>query len=248
MIEATDIGRKLPNGAWLWRHVTLRVAPRRVVGLIGRNGSGKTTMLRTLLGLIKPHEGSVSTLGPVGHVPQSSEINFPFAVRDIVSMGRARHVRLFAGMAKADRRAIDEAMERVGIAQLADRSFLELSGGERQLVLIARAVATGCGTLVLDEPFGGLDLENQSETLSLIRRLARDDGVGVIFSAHQPDHLFAAAEQAIVLRRDAPPLQGPLAETLTAGVLTEVYGVDVRVIDVTHESRIGRHAIAELSP
>ena len=247
MIEVDDLGRRMPNGTWLWRHLSFSVEPGRITGLIGRNGSGKTTLLRTLQGLIEPHEGRVDRGGPVGHVPQQSAISFPFAVRDVVAMGRARHVHLFAGLARRDRDAICRAMERVGITALADRSFLDLSGGERQLVLIARAVATDCRTLVLDEPFTGLDLENQSQTLALIRALAKEDGVAAIFSAHQPDHLFAVADEAIVLRRGQAAIQGPLPITLSAELLTEIYGVDVRVIDLARGTRNTRHAVAELS-
>ena len=246
MIEATNIGRSLPDGSWLWRRLTLKVERHRIVGLIGRNGSGKTTLLRTLLGLIEPHEGSISVTATTGYVPQRSEINFPYTVRDVVAMGRARHVRLFAALTKGDHDAVRRAMERVGVSHLVDRPFLELSGGERQLVLMARAVATQCDVLVLDEPFAGLDLENQSQMLSLIRRLAHDDGIGVIFSAHQPDHLFAVADNALVLRRGSDAMQGPLPQTLTSDVLTDVYGVEVQVIELARASRTSRHAVAEL--
>ena len=246
MIEATNIGRMMPDGSWLWRGLTLKVERRRVVGLIGRNGSGKTTLLRALMGLIEPHEGSITITGTAGYVPQSSEINFPYTVRDIVAMGRARHVGLFSGLAKGDHQAVGCAMDRVGIAHLADRSFLELSGGEKQLVLIARAVATQCDVLVLDEPFTGLDLDNQRQTLSLIRVLADDEGIGVIFSAHQPDHLFAVAADALVLRRGSEAIAGPLPETLTSDLLSDVYGVDVRVIELDRPARSSRHAVAQL--
>jgi iron complex transport system ATP-binding protein len=247
MIDAREIGRKMPDGAWLWRRLTLKAERRRVVGVIGRNGSGKTTLLRTLLGLVEPHEGSISITGTTGYVPQRSEISFPYTVRDIVTMGRARHVRLFARLTRGDHDAVARAMQRVGVAHLADRPFLELSGGERQLVLIARAVATQCDVLVLDEPFAGLDLENQRQVLSLIRILAHDEGIGVLFSAHQPDHLFAVAENALALQRGADAIQGKLPETLTSDVLTAVYGVEVRVIELAHACRINRHAVAALS-
>lgn len=247
MIEAIGIGRRLSDGAWLWRNLTFRIEPGRIVGLIGRNGSGKTTLLRTLLGLISPHEGHTSAAGVVGYVPQISEINFPFAVRDVVAMARARNVRLFAGLARRDHIVIRDAMERVGISHLANRIFLELSGGERQLVLIARAVAGECGILILDEPFGGLDLENQRQTLALIRKLSRDDGVGVIFSAHQPDHLFAVAEHALVLRRGAEAIQGPVADILTSDLLSNVYGVDVRLVEFERIEGRSRHAVPQLS-
>ena len=157
-----------------------------MAGIIGRNGSGKTTLIRTLLGLIKPHEGHVIHHGAAGYVPQRTEITLPFSVREVVSMGRARHVRLFSALNRHDRRTIDRAMGCTGITDFADRPFHTLSGGERQLVLIARAVAAECDVLVLDEPFTGLDLENQCVTLTLIKRLAKEDDLSVLFSAHAP--------------------------------------------------------------
>jgi iron complex transport system ATP-binding protein len=138
-IEASGLGRRAMDGTWLWRQVDFSVRAGEVVGVLVRNGSGKTTLMRTLLGLLKPDEGSVRAVAATGYVPQVSQLALPFRVRDVVAMGRARHVRLFGGLALADVRAVEMALEEVGITDLAERSFLELSGGERQLVLIARA-------------------------------------------------------------------------------------------------------------
>ena len=187
------------DGSWLWRRADFSVRAGEVVGVLGRNASGKTTLLRTLLGLLKPDEGHVRTVTATGYVPQSTQLALPFAVRDVVAMGRARHVRLFGGLAAADVEAVAMTLDNVGIADLAERSFLELSGGEQQLVLIARALASDCEALILDEPFAGLDLDNQRRTLSLLRSLARRHDLGIIFSAHHPDHVFAVADAVVGL-------------------------------------------------
>jgi iron complex transport system ATP-binding protein len=246
MIEAKNIGYRLPDGTWLWRGLSFTLHRGHMIGLLGRNGSGKTTLVRTLAGLLRPHEGRVSLSTPIGYVPQRSQITFPFTARDVVAMGRVRHVRWLSGLTAIDRRAVDEAMDRVGVSHLAHRSFLQLSGGERQLVLIARTMSSDCGALLLDEPFAGLDLDNQSRTLTLLRELACEPGLGVLFSAHQPDHLFAAAQSALILQRGEPALFGPCAEILNAPRLTQVYGVDVRVIDVARGDTTTRHAVADL--
>lgn len=246
MIEADRIGYRIPNGQWLWRDLSIKLKRGCIVGVIGRNGSGKTTLLRALLTLIKPHEGCVIIKGTVGYVPQRTEITFPFSVRDIVAMGRVRHVRLFASLSRIDRQIIDWAMECTGVSIFADRSFHSLSGGERQMVLISRAVAAECDTLILDEPFTGLDLDNQRHTLSLLKKLASLDGLGILFTAHHPDHLFAAAQEALILRRDEITIMGSTTSYLTPELLSQLYGVDVHVIDVPRGERVSRHAVAYL--
>jgi len=199
--------------------------------------------LRTLLGLLKPDEGHVRTVTATGYVPQSTQLALPFAVRDVVAMGRARHVRLFGGLAAADVEAVAMTLDNVGIADLAERSFLELSGGERQLVLIARALASDCQALILDEPFAGLDLDNQRRTLLLLRSLARRHDLGIIFSAHHPDHVFAVADAVVVLRRGKVPVWGPVDQVLTSEMLSQTYGVPVEILDMAQSGSRRRHAI-----
>ena len=246
MIEAEGLGYKFPGGQWLWRNLDLKISPGAVVGVIGRNGSGKTTLIRTLLRLIKPSEGCVVHRGRAGYVPQHTEILLPFRVRDVVAMGRAGRVRLFSRLSRRDWDVVEQAMDDVGISRFADRPFQTLSGGERQLALIARAIASECETLTLDEPFTGLDLENQKLTLRLLRRFADRNGIGVLFSAHHPDQLFAAADNVLILQKGGPSLYGPVREYLTSGTLTWLYSVDVRVIDVPRGREKSRHAAPDL--
>lgn len=242
-IEARALGRRLPDGLWLWHHVDLTVEPGHVVGILGRNGSGKTTLLRTMLGLVPPHAGSIAIAPAIGYVPQVSQLTLPFTVREVVSMGRARHVRLFGGLAAADIEVVERTLQHIGLTALAERSFLTLSGGERQLVLIARALASECTLLLLDEPFAALDLDNQHRTLTLLKSLAHSHAMSIVFSAHAPDHVFAVADTVLVLTRGAVPVCGPVNEVLTPAFLRQTYGVTVEVLDITHAGKPQRHAV-----
>jgi iron complex transport system ATP-binding protein len=231
------------DGTWLWRRADFSVRAGQVVGVLGRNGSGKTTLLRTLLGLLRPDEGHVRAVATTGYVPQTTQLALPFAVRDVVGMGRARHVRLFGSLAPADVRAVAMALDHVGIAGLAERSFLELSGGERQLVLIARALAADCEALILDEPFASLDLDNQRRTLALLGSLARRSDLSIVFSAHHPDHVFAIADAVVILTRGEVPVCGPVDAVLTAGTLSRTYGVPVEILEMPQSGSTRRYAV-----
>jgi iron complex transport system ATP-binding protein len=223
--------------------VTFQVQAGQVVGVLGRNGSGKTTLLRTLLGLLRPDAGAVHVVAATGYVPQVTQLALPFAVREVVGMGRARHVRLFGGLGPADVRAVEMALDRVGIAALAERSFLELSGGERQLVLIARALAAECEALLLDEPFASLDLDNQRRTLALLGALARHHDLSIMFSAHHPDHVLAVADAVVMLTRGEVPVCGPVDAVLTAQRLHHTYGVPVEILEMPHAGSTRRYAV-----
>jgi iron complex transport system ATP-binding protein len=172
-------------GRPIGRDVECRVAQGEVLCLLGPNGSGKTTLSRTILGLLAPRAGTVAVDGATtqgwsprrrgrvfGYVPQAQPAAFAFTVRDLVLMGRTPHLGLFAAPGPRDRALADAALATLGIEGLAGRSCGELSGGERQLSLVARAIAQEARILVLDEPTANLDLGNQVRVLSALRALA----------------------------------------------------------------------------
>ncbi len=212
--------------------------------LLGPNGTGKTTLLRCLLGLERLMRGRVLVEGrdlaglgsaeaarAMAYVPQASEATFAFRAFDIVLMGRNPHLGFMAGPGAADRAAAEAALARLGISALAGRAFNELSGGERQLVLVARALAQGSRVLVMDEPCASLDLANQMRILGVVRALA-EAGYGILLTTHHPDHAFLLGGE-VGLLRDGRML-GPAAPEalLRAETLEALYGTPIEVMTV----------------
>jgi iron complex transport system ATP-binding protein len=230
--------------------VAFAPAPGEVLAVLGGNGSGKTTLFRTILGLVPPIAGTVaiggddlSRLSPqerarrFAYVPQQHAVPFAFTVTDAVLMGRAAHVGWFAQPGERDRLLASQALERVGIARLAQRPMTEISGGERQLALIARALAQGADVLVLDEPTANLDYGNKLKVLREIERL-RGEGHTILFSTHDPDHALAHADRALLIADGRALALAAVAEALTDESLSALYGVPVRVTEVGGVRRV----------
>jgi iron complex transport system ATP-binding protein len=230
-------------GRTVGREVTFALAPGKIVCLLGPNGSGKTTLFRTVLGLLPPHGGSIllddkaisdwprtDLARALAYVPQAHAASFPFTVAEVVLMGRTAHMGLFAAPSAADRQAAREAIVALGIEHLAHHVYTRISGGERQLALIARALAQGAQILVLDEPTVSLDFGNRSRVLGEIAALAKR-GIGVLFSTHHPDEAFLCADRVIALREGRVLASGPPRDIITAPQLEALYGVPVRVVD-----------------
>jgi iron complex transport system ATP-binding protein len=233
-----------PGGPPVLDGVALALGPGDVCCLLGPNGSGKTTLLRCVLGLLRAGTGTVRVngldlagLGPariaraMAYVPQAAAAVFPFTAYDVVLMGRSPHLRFMASPGAADHRHARAALARLGIAHLEARRFHELSGGERQLVLIARALAQDAPILVMDEPVAGLDVGNEARILRTIRALARE-GHGVLLSSHRPDHAFALGGRVALLKDGRLRGPAPPAALLTAAVLEDLYAAAVEVVRV----------------
>jgi len=230
--------------------VSLALDAGEVLCLLGPNGSGKTTLFKTVLGLIQPVDGHVAIDGEnthrwprarmartLGYVPQAHTPPFAFRVRDVVLMARSVHIAAFASPGKRDQAIADEALERMGISALAGELYTELSGGQRQLVLIARALAQQAQILVLDEPTANLDFSNQVLVLNHVRELARS-GFGVLMTTHFPDFAFLCASRVALLKRGRIlAMDGPEA-TLTEALLEEAYETPLRVVDAGQGMRV----------
>jgi iron complex transport system ATP-binding protein len=239
-LEARNLAFGYP-GKPVGRDVDLAVGPGDVLCLLGPNGAGKTTLFKTLLGLLPPQGGEVHIGGRplatltrreiaqcIAYIPQAHAPPFPFSVRDVVLMGRTAHLGPFESPCKADRASADRSLDLLGIGALADEDYTRISGGQRQLALIARALAQETPLLVMDEPTASLDFGNQALTLREVRRLA-GRGFGLVISTHNPDHAFACATRVALLHDGALIAAGSPAETLTADHLQEMYGVAVTI-------------------
>lgn len=226
MIEARGLGHRYSRDAWVFRGVDITAHEGRVLAVLGPNGRGKSTLLKCLAGLLAPTEGTVTTTAHVAYVPQSHSSAFAYSISDMVLMGRSRHLKAYASPGRRDRELAAEALERVGIAHLADRSYAELSGGEQQMVLIARALAAQCRVMVLDEPVSALDLRNQASILALLQELAAS-GLGIVLTTHHPDHALHLADDAVIVLGPDDVRTGRAAQLLDADALSELYGLPV---------------------
>ncbi len=220
--------------------IDLVLEPGRILCLLGPNGAGKTTLFRTLLGLLPPVAGEIrlegralaglsrrEMAGVVAHVPQALSTPFAFRALDLVLMGAAARLGPLALPGPAETGRAAEAMERLGIAGLAGAEVTRLSGGQRQMVLIARALAQGARAVVMDEPTASLDIANRSRVGRAIRGLA-DRGMGVILSTHDPDQAAALGDRALLVGGGRVLASGPVREVMTEAHLSALYGLPLR--------------------
>ncbi|WP_233967387.1 ABC transporter ATP-binding protein [Pectobacterium polaris] len=203
-----------------------------ITAILGANGRGKTTLLNTLMGNLSPLSGTIQRDGHIGFVPQIFTPPFSYSVLDMVLMGRAARVRLFAMPSAHDITVAQNALGILGIASLADCEFSALSGGQRQLVLIARALASECQTLILDEPTAALDVQNQAQVLRLLTHLAKTQRLSILLTTHDPSHALAIADRALLLMGNQHYLYGRCDEVVTEDNLSQLYGIPMRRVCV----------------
>ena len=223
------------------RGVTFSVEAGDILCLLGSNGTGKTTLLRCLLGLSKPDSGRINVDGTdlgrlsvkqrarfMAYVPQSTSIAFPYTAREVVMMGRVSRLAPGASHTRIDHEAVEQALERLQISHLADCRYQEMSGGERQMVLVARALAQESRLLVMDEPTANLDYHNQVKILAAIRHLA-SQGFGILMTSHYPDHAFLACSKVALMKGGTIVAVGDPDSIVTSESLTDLYDTPVHV-------------------
>jgi ABC-type Mn2+/Zn2+ transport system ATPase subunit len=238
LCEVADLAVGYPGGPIVLEDVSFAVRAGMLVGVLGPNGGGKSTLLRTLLGDLRPRAGRVVTEGRLGFVPQTdrSRLDYPVSARDVALMGSLTGRAWWRPPGRDDRRATADALARVGLTELADEPFGELSGGQRQRVLIARALVQDARLLLLDEPFAGLDLPGSDRLLQVLDDLS-DDGCSALVAVHDVDQA-RRWDRVLCLNRRQVAFGEP-ATILTSRVLELTYGGAIT---------LGGHEVDHLAP
>jgi len=212
-----------------------------ILCILGPNGVGKTTLFKTILGFLKLQDGEIVLDGEnihnwtrkefaktIGYVPQAHTPPFPYKVKEVVVMGRTAHLGMFSSPSKSDYEIAYKIIDSLGISYLKDKVYTEISGGERQLVLIARALAQEPKILIMDEPTSNLDYGNQVRVLRHIKKLANKD-ISIIMTSHFPDHAFMSSTKVLVINRGNKYKFGKPEKIVTSKLLKEIYNIDVQI-------------------
>jgi len=224
------------------KKLTFDISEGEFLSVTGPNGTGKSTLLRLMSGFLKPSEGSVKFMGQkldsvnqselarkLAFVLQDSFINFPYTVREIVSMGRFPFLGTFQNESKDDKNIINIAMEKTGVFNLAERPVTELSGGERQRVMIARALAQTPSVLILDEPTSSLDINYQIDILDTIKLLNRDEHITIIMVAHDLNLACQYSDRLLLLSKGSVYASGTPCDVITEENIYNVFSLHVNI-------------------
>ena len=234
----------------VFENISFSIEKGDVLCVLGPNGTGKTTLIKCINGLHKVNEGEVYLNGAniqnlsfrdisrtVGYIPQGHVPSFPFTVFDVVLMGRSPYVNITSSPKEKDREIAMNALETLGIEDLKDKPYTNLSGGERQLVFLARVLAQEPDLLILDEPTNHLDFGNQIKLLEIIEQLSKL-GLAVIMSSHYPDHAFLAASKVAIMKDKGFIYFGTPDDVLSEENLKKAYGIDVKLMELDDGRKI----------
>ncbi len=246
---------RYPNGVVAVERAGFALDRPTICGLVGVNGSGKSSLFKALMGFVPTGGGTIRIAGlpvhqalkrgVVAYVPQSEEVdwNFPVLVEDVVMMGRYGHMSLLRIPRRADRAAVDAALERVGMTALRHRQIGELSGGQKKRAFLARALAQGAQVILLDEPFTGIDLTTEQALVGLMREL-RDEGRLMLVSTHNLGSVPEFCDQVVLFNRTVLAF-GPTASTFTQANLARTFGAALRHVRLggaeLHDDEDARH-------
>lgn len=235
----------------VFENISLAINPGEVYCLFGPNGCGKSTLILCMLGVLSLNSGKINMGGRdvkgmsppevariAAYIPQTHDKPFPYKAIDIVLMGRTAHTRTFSPPSSTDRKIAEEAMERVGIASFRDRPYTQLSGGETQLVLVARALAQQTPILIMDEPTAHLDFRNELNFLEAIVNLVKDSGLTIIMATHFPNHAFyfegTGVKSGVALMNNKNiAIKGNPCEVLTEENMERIFNIKSKIITYT---------------
>lgn len=231
------------NGETVWEHINLDVTDGECLCLLGPNGCGKTTLFNCINNNYQLKTGSILVKGKdirkfsiselaktIGIVFQEHSAPFPYTALEVVRMGRTPHLKMFSAPDKSDTEHAYRIMEELGIEHLAGKRYTHISGGERQLVLIARTLCQEPEMILFDEPTSHLDFKNQAMVLQTVKKLSAK-GMTIVMTSHFPNHVWKIGTNVAMLGYSGMVAQGPVEEVMTEENLTKTYGVDVKIYD-----------------
>lgn len=232
------------------RGINLSLRKGEILAILGPNGVGKTTLLKCMTGLLPWKEGQtllkgrdISSMKPrelwssVSHIPQSRGLAFSYTGLEMVMLGRSAHLGMFEQPGRKEIEMAESMMERTGIVRLANKDCNQMSGGELQMVLIARALINEPQLIILDEPETGLDFHNQILVLNMIERLAHEDGISAVMNTHYPTNALAVSDNALMINRSGTFFCGPTEQVLTENNISRSFDVEVVVNEFRYRNR-----------
>ncbi len=228
----------------IFEDISISIEEGNILCILGPNGTGKSTLIKCINGLLNLKYGeillnniNIKTMNKadlaklIGYIPQTHQSTFAFSVFDVVVLGRAPHLSLTEIPGEKDFKIASDALKSLGISHLRDKPYTQLSGGEVQLVLMARVLTQQPKILLLDEPTSHLDFGNQIRTLEVINQLA-ENGLSVVMTSHFPDHTFISSNQVAILNDGALMAMGTPEEVVTEENMRKAYSIDVKILDV----------------
>lgn len=245
-LSVQDLEFSYRSDSPVFHSVSFKAENSGIFCILGPNGIGKSTLLKCIVRFLNPHKGKVKIDGKniknfsrrelaplIAYVPQTHTPTFPFSVTDVVSMGRTAYLGHFASPGHSDIEKALFCLREVGIEHLKDRPYTELSGGERQLVMLASAIAQEPKFMLLDEPTSHLDFGNQYRLLNILKKLSMKN-MGIIMTTHYPDHALSYGNQVAILNHGTLEHTGKPQEVVTPETLRELYGLNVKIIHDEH--------------
>lgn len=235
----------------LFKDLSFNLKSGELLCVLGPNGVGKTTLFKTILMLLKLKSGEILIDGKninnfsnkelykyISYVPQAHTPPFPFSVLDVVLMGRAVYIKDFSSPSKIDLEIAEKSLNILEISHLKNKIYTELSGGERQLVLIARALAQEASIIIMDEPTSNLDYGNQIKVLTLIKSLCINNNQTILMSCHNPDHALLYGSKVAIMKKGGEFSFGEPCDKITSKVIKEIYGVNIKMIETTIDENL----------